>query len=344
MALSGYRKDRPSVLGQHTCASIAKESGKWRAIPYLRENEGMLPPNMIVVGDRRRVLSAAKMLAEPILLHEEVENLAGPNGSGRVNLALGIFLHEAKPLPVTILETQMGCSAQDINAWEALVLSREDGYSVYGMRIPASGINVIRAGTCGGIIINDKGKQVQEPFIGIGDVVNGLFSFGDGAAARQRLGCGSAFDPDAKNRFRKQWRQRGYEFTEDRLWPVLLSSRDVVAAISEACMEAGLRTHEGGNFTKESLYLESDEEWVMDLRRKYGVLSTEMEHFGLAFLAHELTRAGIPVHNGLVSCVVGTVPGGSFAAPGSVEEAKAKETENQMLKAAMTALWKLAHS
>ena len=59
--------------------------------------------------------------------------------------------------------------------------------------------------------------------------------------------------------------------------------------------------------------MESNEEGVKDLRRKYGVLSTEMEHFDLAFIARELTQAGIPVYNGLVSCVVGTVPGGSFA-------------------------------
>lgn len=374
MALTGYRKERPLVLGQHTCVSIARESGKWKDIPYLRENDGMLPPSMIVVGDRRRVISAAKQLAEPVLLHEEVEKAVGPHGSGRVNVAVGVFELDGKPLPLTILETQMGCSAQDINAWEALINSREDGYLLGGRETPGGSINAIRAGTCGGIIIAKDGEQVAEPRIEIGDVINAAFSIGDGSVVRQRMGFGSVANARLFNKFRSAWKERfsdsqsppdllnarsktavsskgshnkfhnlSYGFTKDRNWPVLDSSYPVVLALSASARELGLTCHEGGNFTKESLYLESDEEWVMDLRRKYGALSTEMEHFGLAFLTSELTRAGIPARNGLISCVVGTVPGGSFAAPGSPEEARAKNSENLMLKAAATALWKLAY-
>ena len=343
------------------------------------------------------MLSASKLLSESLLLHEEVSRVLGPSGAGRVNLAVGVFEHDGRPLPVTILETQMGCSAQDINAWEALVNSREDGYTFLGKEVEAKGISVIRAGTCGGIIISEDGKtQTERPIIEIGDVINAQYSIGDGAVVRQRLGCGSALDPRDMKTFRQAWMAyydvkmgarsrrfagqtdtgvtagriseeekhipRGdlkayvgahfrtendpipmYPFTKDRKWPISYSSPEIVNALSISCSELGLNCHLGGNFTKESLYLESDEDWVRSLRTKYGALSTEMEHFGLAFLAMQLNKAGIRASNGLISCVVGTVPGGSFAAPGSNEEARAKESEERMLESALLSLWKLAY-
>jgi hypothetical protein len=490
MTLAGYRKDRPMVLGQHTPISLAREGGLWKRIPFLKENDGMLPPYMIVVGDRRRVLAAAMPLADHILLHKEVtragwdeesgfksrinhvltqlkgtrlmaqgagmyveplqsghlclrfqepssvslpasaillsqaeplvrrwyedmgqliselEWLAGPNGkleflspnrlaaalssliidstwtvganyelhervarrlqsladyvmadAGRVNLAVGVYEYRGKPLPLTILETQMGCSAQDINAWEALVNSREDGYLLGGHEVPGHGLITIRAGTCGGIIIPDgKGGQLEEPFVNIGDVVNAEYSFADGATVRQRMGAWSSMNIQDLDRFRDSWGAQtathvegkaagelDARFTRDRQWPVVHSSKEVVRALGESSRDLGLTCHEGGNLTKESLYLESDEERVKDLRRKYGALSTEMEHFGLAHLTDELTRAGIPASNGLISTVVGTVPGGSFAMPGSKEEEKANESQGKMLDAAMMALWRLAY-
>ncbi len=516
MTLAGYRRDRPMVLGQHTPISLARERDLWKRIPFLKDNEGMLPPYMIVVGDRRRVLSAAMPLADHIMLHKEVahsewcedsrfkanigrvlaelrgirllaqsaglffepirmehmclaapsetehmpaaaallsvqdtvvrrwyhemeqliselEWLSGSGGkpeffshsrlsaavsglitdatfeigegnerysrvtrrlrsladfinadAGRVNLAIGVFEYNGKPLPLTILETQMGCSAQDINAWEALVNSREDGYMLGRTEVPAQGLVAIRAGTCGGIIVPDgKGGQLEEPFIGIGDVVNATYSFADGATVRQRMGAWSSLDAADISSFRESWDARtnslgggqnqraagngggagaaaflkagpvqqnrttsnrmNARFSKDLAWPIVHSSADVIAALSESARGLGLACHEGGNFTKESLYLESDEERVKDLRRKYGALSTEMEHFGLAHLTNELSWAGIPAQNGLISTVVGTVPGGSFAMPGSREEEKANESQGKMLEAAMRALWKIAY-
>ena len=332
------------VLGQHTAVSIAKESGKWKQIPYLKENEGKLPPNLIVVGDRRRVLSAAKLLQEPILLHEAMEKLGGANASGRVNVAIGIFEHKGKAIPLTVLETQMGCSAQDINSWEVLANTSADGYEFLGKKIDAKGIGVIRAGTCGGIIIADEAKhQIEKPIIEIGDLINATSSLGDGAVVRQRLGCANALDPNDTRKFKLFWYLRGHGFTPDEKWPLIYSSPEIVRALTISCQHFGLTMHTGANFTKESLYLESDEEWVKSLRTKYGALSTEMEHFGLAFLSQELISHGITVHQGLISCVVGTVPGGSFAAPGSKEEKRAKESERLMLKAAMRALWEMTY-
>lgn len=72
MALTGYRKDRPMVLGQHTPISLAREGGLWKRIPFLKDNDGMLPPYMVVVGDRRRVIAGAMPLSNHIMLQKEV--------------------------------------------------------------------------------------------------------------------------------------------------------------------------------------------------------------------------------------------------------------------------------
>ena len=420
--LKGYRKERPLVLGQHTAISIAKESGKWKDIPYLKENEGMMPPNLIVVGDRRRVLTSVGLLKEYVLLDKvpsligesekstllkatlkscvsrisrnpELSELAGflseqysfqqkgeeiqplvfvgrllnrfdsplsdkksfdelelivrevmAISAGRVNVALGIYEHDGLDLPLTILETQMGMSAQDINAWEALVNSREDGYIVNGIPVPAKGINVIRAGTCGGIIISKHGLgQTEAPIIDIGDQIIASASIADGAVARQRMGIWSAMDKKDLRKFQELWIQEGFEFTEDGNWPVIQSSRAIIDALSLASSELGLKVHHGANSSKESLYMEGDEERVKALRSLYFALSTEMEHFGLAFLAHELSKTGLTVQNGLISTVVGTIPGGSFATSGSPEEKKANESQERMLEATMRALWKMTY-
>jgi len=264
--------------------------------------------------------------------------------AGRVNVALGIYEHKGQLLPLTILETQMGMSAQDINAWEGLVNSREDGYIVNGIPVPAKEINVIRAGTCGGIIISKHGLgQTEAPVIDIGDQIIASASIADGAVARQRMGIWSAMDKKDLRKFQELWIQEGFEFTEDGNWPVIRSSRATIDALSLASSELGLKVHHGANSSKESLYMEGDEERVKALRSLYFALSTEMEHFGLAFLAHELSKAGIQTQNGLISTVVGTIPGGSFAMPGSAEERKANESQERMLEATMRALWKMTY-
>ena len=430
-----FKKERPLVLGEHTPLSIAQSSGKWKGISYLKDNHGMLPPNMIVVGDRRRVLAATKHLFMPVMLQLEVsldhdekatllkkrikenidflslqlihlkkdsketdsklidmveslirtmESMHKVSGKeilpepllamgslvsqykdllfhpefsptfrlvamsllaseGRVDAAVGLYIHNGKPLPITVLETQMGMSAQDINAWEQMAGSLETGYMISGNSISAKSINVIRAGTCGGIIISENGMQKEEPFLTIGDVIIASSSIADGATVRQRAGFWTAFDQKEMNQFRQFWASEGLQFTEDGLWPVLHSSRNTIDALDSSCRELKLRTHHGANMSKDSLYLEGDEERTMGLRRLYYCLSTEMEHFGLAYLTHELTKAGIPSTNGLVSTVVGTVPGGSFAQPGSEEEKTANKTQSKMLEAVMRALWKMAY-
>lgn len=325
-----------------TSVGIARQCGKWKELPFLRENDCLLPPCMIAVGDRRRVASAAKLLKEAVLLHEAVEKLVGPYGRGRVDVAVGIFEHAGKPLPVTILETGVGCPAQEIYGLEGLLLSRTDGYSFDGMGIKTGGINLIRAGMCRGIILSQDGKgDKKPPFIRSGDIVIATSSLGDGIVARQGLGFGSSLDPASMRRFWDVWcRKLKLGFTEDSRWPVLNSTPAIVTALSKSCGELGLERQMGANLTKDSRRLEQHAEELMLLREKHGVFSTEMDHFGLAFLAHELSMHDIPTSHGLISCVAGTVPGNGD--PPSA--AMIKQKEHGMMEAALLALWKVVHN
>jgi hypothetical protein len=263
--------------------------------------------------------------------------------AGRVNLAIGVYMHDGLPLPVTILETQVGCPAQDVNLWEALVHSREDGYMLGNTEVPSRGLVAIRTGTGAGIApagCGEAGQVSAGP--GIGDMVNATFVMGDASSVRQRLGALSSLDPNDREAFLKAWGEIGH-FTADGRWPLLKSSPDVVLALGAACHEMGLACHDGGSFTKESRHIDSNSARLQELRISYGALSLEMEYFGHAFLANELSKAGIPVSCGMLTTIIGSVPGGTFAQPGSADEAKANETQARMMEAAMRALWKIAY-
>jgi purine-nucleoside phosphorylase len=340
------KTDRPLVLGSHTPASPICRSGYSKAIPLLDMNDGKFPPNMIVVGSRVRVLDAADALKlNPRADLHELSASYKP--LGRVNLVIGTFEMNGKLLPLSILETQMGCSAQEINAKEVLSMMDVGPYNLPdGNVLNAKTLRVIRAGTCGGI-----NAPSCEPELAIGDVAIGSKSYGWVGSSLQ-----NEHGPDyvlkiATDAINNALNGRSEIASKDLLdsvsrhlsMPYVHSSRDLIEALQCVCNAMGLRHHTGANHTKDSLYMEADEDQIIALRAEKGILSTEMEHFGLAMLAREFTESGIPTETALVSTVVGTIPGGSFAEPGSKEETDAKWTETRMLIAAARALHKLSY-
>ncbi|MFH1393351.1 MAG: hypothetical protein ABII71_04255 [Candidatus Micrarchaeota archaeon] len=344
------RERNLGYMGRHTPASFAKETGAWKRIPLLRENEGRLPPNIIEVGDRRRVISAAKGLGlqHLTMLHDFMGAEEGMNAMGRVNVAIGAFERSGKQMGITLLETQMGCSAQEINMREVLSLTSSGNYTMPdGDRQDSACASAIRVGTAGGII--SPGKN---PVLKIGDAVIADKSYGwVGAVLQQELG------PDyvgeiVRNAVSELCRQTNpgelspgelKRFLRNMLpLPSIPSDKKVVAALLRACDELAIVAYLGGNHSKDSLYVEADEGAIVALRDQYGILSTEMESYGLKRLAELFTKAGKHVRSGLISTVVGLVPGGSFAEPGSKEEERAKKTEDGILYAAACALHDLA--
>jgi len=300
-------------LGQHTTLSyVIDEPRIWRRIPYLRENAGHAPPLVLAVGDRRRVYAIARKLRKPVLLPEtaarlscqharERKSLVAPE-YGRVAMAIGLV---SPSVPVLVVETQMGASATQIIMNEILSdeLTSAD-YAVGKKQLSLPNKIVIRVGTAGGI--NCQGA----PPIEVGDIVNATHSVGVTGAVIQSLLRLDFWSPGGADELRATWTNLGSDFTiTEEGHPRVECSKDVVETIDVAGQRIATGAyHKGGNITKDSLYAELDQEMFLDLCRTQNCRSTEMELSAIAVSAH-----ACDAHFGMVSAIVGLLPGASFA-------------------------------
>ena len=329
-------RPRIDYLGRHTTIAYL-EPEQWKEIPYLKENGGCLPPYIMALGDARRVRRAVSELEleNPLLLHEAGEKALGPVGRGRVDIVIGIYRHQGRPIPLAIVETQMGMSPTQIIIREVLSHTALS-YSFDGGSVSSGKIYVVRAGSAGGINLSEGAAEGSE----VGDVVNAVFSTGFSGALIQAAAGIDLYDPETRELFGRVWKEWGHGFTPDRKYPKADSDPEVVTAIKEAARDLGVRCHDGGNFSKDSLYAESRDDVFLALRERYGIMSTEMEHLGLAALAGECGTRSLPVATGLVSGVIGVMPGESFdLSPESRE--RAEGVEGDVLRIAARALWRI---
>lgn len=299
-------------LGHHTALSLLKQKPHvWRRIPYLKENDGHAPPIVLAVGDRRRVYAIARRLRNPVLLHEAAAKLSNPrlhsknlpstSEFGRIAMAVG----RVSSIPVLVVETQMGSPATQIVMNEILsnqLTSNE--YRIGSKRISLLRKIVVRVGTAGGI--NCEGS----PLIRVGDVVNATHSVGATGATIQALSRLDFWNPEACEEFRSKWCKLDSDFTITRGGhPRVECSRDVVEAVETAGTRLAKNAyHSGGNVTKDSLYAERNNDIFLDLCRTENCRTTEMELSAIAVAAHEHQTSF-----GMVSAIVGVLPGSSFA-------------------------------
>lgn len=302
----------PSYLGRHTTLScVAGRRGIWRRIPYLTQNEGRAPPLVLAVGDRRRVYAIANRLRKPVLLSETAARLSNRGSKrdlpsvpefGRVAMAIGLA---PSSMPVLVVETQMGASATQIIMNEILSDELTDTeYRVGKARIRLPHKVVIRVGTAGGI--NCRAK----PIINVGDIVNATHSIGVTGAVVQSLLRLDFWRHGAIEEFQERWTSLGSDFTitEDG-HPRVECSGDVVKALDLSGRRiAGAAYHRGGDVTKDSLYAELSIDMFLDLCRRHDCRCTEMELSAIAVAACEHNA-----HFGMVSAIVGLLPGASFA-------------------------------
>ena len=309
--LNVVRDETNHFLGRHTALSLLKQRPNlWRRIPYLRENNGRAPPVVLAVGDRRRVYAIASRLLNAVLLPEVAWKLTNPRSRskhlpstafGRVAMAIGI----ASSIPVLIVETQMGSPATQIILNEVLsnqLTSNE--YTIGREKINLPHKIIIRIGTAGGINCESL------PPIRVGDVVSATHSVGATGAIIQTLSRLDFWNPEVYQSFRSQWARLGTDFTITHDGhPRVECSRDVVEAIDAAgarlMKNAFLR---GGNVTKDSLYAELSNDIFLDLCRTENCRTTEMELSAIAVAAREHQASF-----GMVSAIVGVLPGSSFA-------------------------------
>lgn len=321
-------------FGKHT--SIAYLSNEhYDQIPYLRENEGKLPPFIIAVGDARRAKAACSILPlkNAVAIHEYAEREAGFSARGRVDMFIGTFESSNTAIPILMLETQMGMPATEIVLRE---VAHHCGthYLLDGRAIETDGVFVIRAGTAGGI------NAANEAKIEISDVVNAAFSLGWSGAAIESLGGLQFNDSSTISTFKAHWQELGLSFTSDGCYPTAPSDERIVKAVQQAAAALNIPAHTGGNFSKDSLYAEMNDELFISMRENYQVMSTEMEHVIMAALAAQLRSRGIRCFTGLVSGVIGLIPGLSFTEDPALHEL----AEKRALQTAAQALCLLAKS
>ncbi len=330
------KREAVKPLGIHTSMGYLHEFKKWKDIPYLRENEGLLPPFMIAVGSRTRVMRAGKELGlkEPILIDDKVLEKHGLSMFGRTSFLVGVLETDDLAFPITIAETQMGCPATQIILRELMYHSRETGYDFFGKSIRAPGMQVIRAGTSAGVnSFNPEEMQVE-----IGDILIGTDSYGSvGALIQSNLRILGFANVDIAKNYAKAIEQlKALTTSHDHAHFKTSCSWAMVQNLEGAAQELGFETKTGANFTKDSLYAEMSEETFAELRDKYGVISTEMEQLVIDMVAHDFRQAGVHANTGLILAAIGAIPGKSF--PETKEEKQAAtNAEGNILKIAARA-------
>lgn len=341
------QRDKVKPLGSHTCVGHLHSLDKWKDIPFLQNNHGMLPPLMIAVGSRIRVLKSPETLGmkNHIFLDEKAREVAGLEAYGRVAMAIGELERNGSLIPITVFETQMGCSATQINLKEALYFARDDGYNNSSeIKIASDGIYVVRVGTCAGV----NSFQRSEIQVQIGDLLIATDSYGSiGALIQSTLQAlkYTGVDIAAKaDELRKLLREYGnLRLSHDDSSLVTSASTRVVLRLQRSADALGLKNLVGPNFAKDSLYAEIGEEGFAMLRDIYGVISTEMEAPAVDVLAGEFRRAGIHAYSGLVSAAIGAIPGKSFAET-TAERQLASNAETNAMNVAANALADIAVS
>ena len=323
--------ERPEYLGKHTCVAHLKPA-HIKKIPYLKDNQGALPPFILAMGDARRLELACQVLklTNIVRLHQKTEKLIGLTGRGRVDVILGTYTHKKKSIPLLLVETQMGMPANEIIMREVLAHA-SNKYVFQGKMIVTDGINVIRVGTAGGINASDG----QAPTIRVGDMVNAVFSMGWAGTLLESLGGINYASPEVTHRFAERWKKLGFDFTEDNKFPRAKSASTLVDAVDKAGQELRVTTYRGGNFSKDSLYAELNDQAFVELREKYNVMSTEMEQMAVAKVAGDFEQHGVRVNAGLVSGVIGVIPGASFT------QGKYEDVEKKAIRVAGRAMWEM---
>lgn len=331
--------------GIHTAIGHINELWRWKDIPYLKDNEGMLPPFIIAVGSRVRVKKAPDVLRlkEPVFIDEVAREEAGLDAYGRVALLVGIFEGRKIAFPLAVVETQMGCPATQINLKEVLYYAKDCGYCLGGTTIKSDGIYVIRAGTAAGV----NSFFSSELRLSIGDLAIANENYGSvGAIIQSRisiLNFAGVQVSEKADALRKSLAEQGLFTSHDFMSLKTVCSSRLVFHIQAAANELKLRNIVGANFTKDSLYAEMNEESFAWLRDNYSIVSTEMEQMVIDILAAEFRKQGIPVYSGLISALIGAIPGKSF--PENEDEKRAAcEAEENALRVAARAFERIAES
>ncbi len=240
-------------LGRHTALPWLFDGDGYRGIELLAELGGC-PPNLIVVGDRRRVARILRRLDDATQLADYAGELHGELARGRVDLGVG----RAGRTPVMVVETQMGGSATEIIIREVIDRTFH----------PKGAKAIIRVGSCGTL-----GEPDHLPQLAIAGFASGW----SGAVEQWQRGVLSVSPEHSADTMHKP--------------PAVECPAAVVAALEEAARQLdGATWKTGGVFSKDSLYSEQDERFA-GILAELDCVATEME---LATIGPIAEHFGVP--------------------------------------------------
>ncbi|HNT61191.1 MAG TPA: hypothetical protein PKJ97_04410, partial [Candidatus Bilamarchaeaceae archaeon] len=268
-------------------------------------------------------------------LIEAARRAFGNGAMGRVSILAGVMEHKRFYFPLAVVETQMGCSAAQINLREMLHFSSHGGYYLGREHVRSDGLYVVRAGTCAGV----NSMSRSELALRIGDIGIATESYGSVGAVIQstlrELNFVGADIPEIVGRMGQEFASgRTLSLSHDGKHLVSRASPRVLLHLQRAADRRRAPNFLGPNFSKDSLYAEMGEEQFAWLRDNYGIITTEMEQLAIDVLGAEFTNAGMPAYTGLISVCVGAIPGQSFPETPEQHEAARRGEDNIMRIAA----------
>jgi len=294
----------------------------------LKDSDGKIPPYCVCMGDHRRVKALTKLFDEgsaSILSNLMMENGANP---GRVCVAVGTY----KGTPIVAFEHQMGSSGAEILIREMIsntVMTNE--FKLGATTFKADAKYLIRIGSAAGINCYQTadGKALKSPQIEAYDVIVASHQVGISCADYSALtGSLNALirSKEETEKVGKMLSDMGYEMKKG--WPVLPLDKSVMDLL-KSNIETQLKERNQrfrstedvklgsvyalGNVSKDSLYAETEEEAFTDLRAKLDVGCSEMEFGTISRCGAHKTLLGDKVKTGMAACVLGSIPGDSFA-------------------------------
>jgi len=301
------------VLGVHTLVPGLTALPAAYKNTILEKNKGLLPPYLVVCGDRRRVEFVAMQLDNATLLRPKIVQ-AGGDGY-RVEVAVGTY----KGTPIAVIETQMGCSATEILMREIISEACSSlNFNCGDFTFRAPHHYLVRLGSAVGI--NSEAKKAA---VNVFDAVIATHNVGLSGADLQALtGRLNFLDSRLPEQAARVMKQHGYSVQKDKSgqsWYTLPVSDDVRHALVRASKSLPvpadnkeIQVHELGNFSKDSLYAEANEKEFTDLREAFDVGTSEMELATISRVAAQAKKHNQPISVGQVSIVVGLIPGASF--------------------------------
>jgi len=231
-------------LGRHTCLPFLFDEDHLQGLPGLAEL-GRLPPSILLVGDRRRVVRVLHHLEDSLDVAAHCAERIGPHAAGRVAVGFG----HRRGVPVLVVETQMGGPATEIIVREVL----DESFH------PEPPSAVIRVGSCGVL------AELEPP----PELVNAAFATGwSGALEQSRYGVLGSRDTAGDRPPVTPCSGAVIEALEDGM----------------AKAPANLPEGTGGVLSKDSLYAEEGA-GIADTMAALGCIATEMELATLGAIA-----------------------------------------------------------